>query len=176
VEKRRPQEKAVQKPRPQTRSKQTKQDRKRDNFDVRPNAQETAVARGAFRPGGSSEFFPDGDPDEAVVDLNSREEKYFSYLLHLKQKIEGVWSYPQAAARAGLGGQLTVEFIIANDGELMGVRLLDSSRHTILDESAMRAIKSAAPYHAFPPTLKAKRIRIRANFIYVTNDFFRRIL
>jgi protein TonB len=114
--------------------------------------------------------------EEAVVDINTREDRFFSYLMHLKQKIQGVWVYPQVAARSGLGGSLTVEFSIAKTGDLIAVNLLDSSGHAILDESAMKAIKTAAPYHPFPERLKAQRLRIRANFIYVTSSFFRSIM
>jgi len=144
------------------------------DVDLRPTPQE--IARGLSAPGGSAEFFPDGNIDEAVVDINTRDDRFFSYLRHLKVKIQGVWVYPSAAARSGIGGSLTVEFSIARNGQLLGVNLLDSSGHTILDESAMRAIKDAAPYFPFPERMRAKRLRIKANFIYVTSNYFRSIM
>lgn len=142
--------------------------------DLRPTVQD--IARGLSAPGGSAEFFPEGDIDEAVVDINTREDRFFSYLLHLKRKIQAVWIYPSAAARSGIGGSLTVEFSVARTGELLGVNLLDSSGHTVLDESAVKAIKSAAPYFPFPDRMRAKRLRIKANFIYVTSNYFRSIM
>jgi protein TonB len=147
---------------------------RRKNIDLRPTPQE--IARGLSQAPGSTDFFPDGDVEEAVVDINTREDKFYSYMLHLKKKIEGVWVYPSSAAKSGLGGTLAVEFSIAKDGQLLYVNLLDSSGHTILDESAMRAIKSAAPYFPFPPRLQAKRLKIRANFIYVTSNYLRNIM
>ncbi|MCX5872873.1 MAG: TonB family protein [Deltaproteobacteria bacterium] len=147
----------------------------RKNIDLRPTRSE--IARGlSSSVGGPNDFFPDGDIEEAVVDINTREDKFFSYMLHLKRKIQGVWVYPTAAAQSGLGGSLAVEFSISKEGELLYVNLLDSSGHSILDESAMKAIKSAAPYYPFPPRLHAKRLRIRANFIYVTSNFLRNIM
>ncbi len=144
-------------------------------IDLRPTPGE--IAKGlSSSPSGPSDFFPDGDIEEAVVDINTREDKFFSYMLHLKRKIQGVWVYPTAAAQSGIGGSLSVEFSIAKTGELIYVNLLDSSGHTILDESAIKAIKSAAPYYPFPPRLHAKRLRIRANFIYVTSNFLRNIM
>ncbi|MFH0958566.1 MAG: TonB family protein [Pseudomonadota bacterium] len=144
-------------------------------IDLRPTQGE--IARGlSSSVGGPNEFFPDGDIEEAVVDINTREDKFFSYMLHLKRKIQGVWVYPTTAARSGIGGSLSVEFSIAKNGDLIYVNLLDSSGHTILDESAIKAIKSAAPYYPFPPRLHAKRLRIRANFIYVTSNFLRNIM
>jgi protein TonB len=134
------------------------------------------LSRGVTASSRPSEYFEEGMVEEAVVDINTREERFYSYLLHLKRKIEGVWVYPKVAAKSGLGGKLTLEFLIAKDGELMGVNLLDSSGHTILDQYALRAIKSAAPYHPFPARLKAKRLRIRANFVYLTGRYFGRMM
>lgn len=156
--------------------KPTKNEVRGRKLDLKPNRQEQEIATGLSGRGGTSEFFPEGDLDEAVVDINTREEKFFSYLLHLKRKIQGVWVYPSSAANSGLGGSLTVEFSIAKDGELLYVNLLDSSGHQILDESAVRAIRNAAPYFPFPPRMRAKRLRIRANFIYITSNYFRRIM
>lgn len=142
--------------------------------DLRPTPQE--IARALSGRAGPTDFYPEGDVDEAVVDINTREDRFFSYLLHLKKKIEGVWIYPSTAAKSGLGGELTLEFLVSQEGKLLGVSLLDSSGYSILDQSAIRAIRTAAPYHPFPPRLKAKRLRVRARFIYVTNRYFRRIM
>lgn len=144
------------------------------HVDLRPTPEE--LRTGISGPGGGADFYPDGVVDEAVVDINTREDRFFSYLLHLKRKIQGVWVYPSAAAKSGIGGMLTIEFSIAKNGQLVDVNLLDSSGHAILDESAKTAVKTAAPYHPLPESMKAKRLRIRANFIYVTQNYFRNIL
>ncbi len=151
-----------------------KEDLKHRKVDLRPTAQDMQKAFSAQS--GGSDFYPDGEVEEAVVDINTREDRFFSYLLSLKRKIEAVWIYPQTAAWAGIGGTLTLEFVIAKEGTLERVNLLDSSGHAILDESAQSAIRAAAPYNPFPPSLRAKCLRIRANFIYVTSDFFKRVL
>jgi len=161
------------KPKASTDPKQKHNNREKE-VDLRPTPQE--IAKGLSSGAGSSEFFPDGDAEEAVVDINTREEKFFSYLLHLKRKIQAVWVYPQVASKTGMGGMLTVEFSIARNGELLYVNLMDSSGHPVLDEYALRAIKTAAPYYPFPDRMKAKRLRVRANFIYVTSNFFRSIM
>lgn len=147
---------------------------KNRDVDLRPSPEE--IQKGFSYPGGPSDFNPDGDPDEAVVDINTREERFFSYLLHLRNKIQAVWIYPSAAAKAGIGGGLTIEFSIAKGGELLGVSLLDSSGHRILDESAIKAVKTAAPYNPLPARLHAKRLRVRANFMYITSTYFGKIM
>jgi protein TonB len=165
---------SLNKPKPKLSDSPSKRDLKNRNVDLRPTIQD--LAKGLSGAPGSPDFFPDGEIEEAVVDINTREDRFFSYLLHLKRKIQGVWIYPSVAAKSGLGGSLTVEFSIANTGELLNVNLLDSSGHSILDESAMKAIKSAAPYYPFPSRMRAKKLRVRANFIYVTESFFRNIM
>jgi periplasmic protein TonB len=142
--------------------------------DLLPNSSE--IERVVTGQVGPRDFFDQGTPDEPIVDINTRDDKFFSYLLHLKRKIQEVWVYPRVAAQSGVAGQLTLEFLIARDGQLVGVNLLDSSGHSILDESAIAAIRSAAPYHKFPDRMKAKRLRIRANFIYITQRSFGRIM
>ncbi len=159
----------------ESRSTDSKPKDRRKKIDLRPTPGE--MAKGLSRTfSGPTDFFPNGDIDEAVVDINTREDKFFSYMLQLKRKIQGVWVYPAAAAQSGIGGSLAVEFSIAKNGELLFVNLLDSSGHSILDESAVKAIKAAAPFYPFPPRLHAKRLRIRANFIYVTSSFLRNIM
>ncbi len=121
-------------------------------------------------------LYPEGSPDEPVLDLNTKNDKYFNYLLHLKRKIEAVWVYPRVAAKSGIGGQLTVEFVIGRDGNLKMARLLDSSGHDILDRAALKALEDGSPFNPFPGRFKAKRLRIRANFVYVTQRLFHKVL
>ncbi len=146
-----------------------------NNIDLSANAQEIRQAMSSS-PGGPTSFYPDGEIEEAVVDINTKEDRFASYLLGLKHKIQGVWNYPRVAADAGIGGSLVVEFIIENTGTLKDVSLLDSSGHTILDEAAQKAIRTAAPYNRFPERMKAKKLRVRANFIYVTRNYFRSMM
>ncbi len=152
----------------------SKSDLSNRHIDLRPTPAE--IAKGLSTSGGATQFYPDGSPDEPVIDINTRDNNFFSYLQHLKQKIQAAWIYPSVAARAGIGGSLMLEFLISKEGQLLGVTLLDSSGHTVLDESAMKAIKSAAPFYPFPPRLTAKRIRIRANFVYITGNSFRNFM
>jgi protein TonB len=147
---------------------------RRSSVDLQPTQQE--VARALSGVAGSSDLYLDGAQEEVVVDLNTRDHRFFSYMLHLKRKIESVWVYPRSAEQNGIGGQLTVEFVIAKDGKLIGSTLIDSSGHNILDQAVMTALQSAAPYHPFPPGWGLKRLKIPARFIYVNERYFRRIM
>ena len=149
--------------------------RDKSDVDIRPTIED--FRKGLF--GGdaaSGDYFPEGDLEEAVLDINTKNERFFSYLLHLKQKIEAVWIYPKVASSVGLGGNLTVEFTLSKDGRLAGIGLLDSTGNQILDDAALNAIRDAAPYHPFPPRLKTQRLKIRAKFIYVTTTHFGKVM
>ncbi|NIP99778.1 MAG: TonB family protein [Nitrospinaceae bacterium] len=104
--------------------------------------------------------------DGEVISLDTRESKYASYFARIKEQIEHVWSYPSEAERRGLAGRLTLRFQISKDGNLMNVRLVQPSGSHILDDAALQAVKSAAPYYPFPVTIDKESLSILATFIY----------
>lgn len=104
--------------------------------------------------------------DEESVSLDTTETKYASYFARIKHQIERVWIYPSDAAQKGISGQLTLKFRISKDGNLLGILLIDSSNHEILDIAAEKAVKEAAPFYPFPITIKKEKLSILATFIY----------
>ena len=106
------------------------------------------------------------EDDGEAISLDTRESKYASYFARIKRQIELVWDYPNEAQRKGITGQLTLRFQISRDGNLMNVRLINGSGYNILDEAALQAVKSAAPYYPFPVTIDRETLPILANFIY----------
>jgi protein TonB len=109
--------------------------------------------------------FDDSD-DEEPVSLDTKEVKYASYFARIKHQIERVWIYPSDAAQRGISGDLTLNFRISKDGNLLGVRLIDRSGYEILDMAALKAVKQAAPFYPFPKTIQREKLSIQANFIY----------
>jgi len=102
----------------------------------------------------------EGGGGTRLTALNAPEIQYISYFASIKRKIELVWQYPQDAANAGIQGELTIDFIIARDGSLESVHILQGSGYKILDDEAVGSIRIAAPYYTIP------NLRIRAHFIY----------
>ncbi len=105
------------------------------------------------------------DDGEAIA-LDTRETKYASYFARIKRQIELAWNYPYEAQRKGITGELTLRFQISRDGNLTNVRLINGSGYNVLDEAALQAVKSAAPYYPFPVTIDRETLAILANFIY----------
>ena len=108
----------------------------------------------------------DSEDDGEAISLNTKETRYASYFARIKRQIERVWDYPYEAQRKGITGQLTLRFQISRDGNLMNVKLINSSGYEVLDKAALQAVKSAAPYYPFPVTIDRETLPILANFIY----------
>ena len=106
------------------------------------------------------------EDDGEAISLDTKETRYASYFARIKRQIELVWDYPNEAERRGIVGHLTLRFQISRDGNLMNVRLINGSGYNILDEAALQAVKSAAPYYPFPVTIDRENLLILANFIY----------
>ncbi|MFQ5904789.1 MAG: energy transducer TonB [Candidatus Binatia bacterium] len=106
---------------------------------------------------------------EGAVRLDTREPKYISYFTSIKRAIELVWEYPEPALRHGLQGKLVLEFTILRNGNLEGTRLIRSSGFSVLDQEALRAVKTASPFHPIPPWIGKTRLDIIASFEYYDN-------
>jgi TonB family protein len=104
--------------------------------------------------------------DEAIVSLNTAEFLYVDYFNSIKRAIELVWRYPDEAVIHGISGALSLRFTLKDTGELEDVKLIRTSGHKPLDDEALLAVKVAAPYNAFPPSLTKKRLHIVGTFIY----------
>lgn len=106
------------------------------------------------------------EDDGEAISLDTRESRYASYFARIKAQIKQVWDYPAEAERKGITGELTLRFQISRDGNLMKVELINGSGYNVLDEAALQAVKSAAPYYPFPVTIDRETLPIMANFIY----------
>ena len=106
------------------------------------------------------------DPGEETVTLDSEDETFAPYLKKIKQKIEGIWSYPPEAQARKQEGVSTVVFSLDSRGKLVGSRIAESSGHAALDQGTIDVIRTAAPYEPFPRQINLSRLRIQATFRY----------
>ena len=81
-----------------------------------------------------------------------------AYLESWRNKVEriGNLNYPIEARQQGLEGDLRVLVEIDSAGRLIDVRLLESSGSSVLDASALRIVRLAAPFLPFPDALRAE--------------------
>ncbi len=109
---------------------------------------------------------PEKKPGDDSVTLDTDEFKFISYNRWLKIKVESVLKYPELAAISGYQGTLYIKFDILKDGSLGDVEVLKSSGYKILDDEALRAIHSSAPYQPLPEEWNMERYSIRAAVIF----------
>ena len=107
--------------------------------------------------------------NDEPIPLDTKEEKYVSYFSRIKQQIQRVWVYPAQGAKRKLSGEVTLKFEISRDGNLLSLRLINTSGFDVLDINATKAVKEAAPYYPFPATISKKKLSILATFIYSAN-------
>jgi periplasmic protein TonB len=68
------------------------------------------------------------------------------YLKMVRMMIEKHKVYPQAAPKRRLQGRALVRFVILSDGSMTDLTLVKTSRHGILDEAALAAVRNAGPF------------------------------
>jgi periplasmic protein TonB len=113
---------------------------------------------------------------EGPIRLDTNNPQYVTYFNSIKRAIEVVWQYPELALRYGLQGRLLLEFSILGNGDLEGAKIVRSSGSNLLDEEALRAVKTAAPFGPIPPWIGRNRVDIIASFEYVDNRLNYRFL
>jgi protein TonB len=105
------------------------------------------------------------DGDDSIP-LNTKDAKYVSYFSRVKQQIQRAWIYPSQATKNPMGGELSLKFEISKDGNLLSLRLINTSGSNILDANAIKAVRGAAPYYPFPRTIPKEKLSILATFVY----------
>lgn len=104
-----------------------------------------AIAGGAPPRAGSTEETPGGGPGEqARGDLRG-------YHRNLYRAVSAAKRYPEDARRLGLEGHALLAVRIDRAGRIVGKpRVLESTRHDVLDDEALRMVESAAPFPPLP--------------------------
>jgi len=97
------------------------------------------------------------------IQADTRESDVAVYLDAWRRKIErvGTVNFPDAVRRRQLSGTPIIDVTIGADGHLLKAEVRRTSGEPEIDEAAMRILKLAAPYDAFPRALGAKHDEIR---------------
>jgi len=86
-----------------------------------------------------------------------------AWLIKVQKKIYQVWL---ENAPRGLPGKVVAGLAVRSDGQLLNIRILESSGVVVLDEYAVEAIRTAAPFPPFPPSMKSDVKAFRTRFDY----------
>jgi periplasmic protein TonB len=88
-------------------------------------------------PNAAADVAPAADPS-----LLARYGQALSELLARQQR------YPRLAAARGWEGDVVLKLVIARKGQLVGVQVVRSSGHAVLDENALELVAAAQPFPA----------------------------
>jgi protein TonB len=93
-----------------------------------------------------------------LTSVSTRTAVEAAYLQSWRRKVEAIGNlnYPAEARRQSLEGDLRMLVEIDASGELIDVRILESSGSDVLDQAALRIVRLAAPYLPFPESLRAE--------------------
>ena len=104
------------------------------------------------------------------ISINTKEKKYVSYFGRVKKQVNQVWTYPTQEIGRNIGGSVVIRFEISKDGNLIRVRLVNTSGYDSFDKNAIEAVKNAAPYPPFPRTFSKNKLSIETTFVYNPPD------
>lgn len=91
-------------------------------------------------------------PNKEFLSPSTKSNEAAQYLDTWRKKVEKVGNanYPVKARAEGLSGSLIVSVEINRNGTIAAVNIDKPSPHKILNDSALRFVRNAAPYPAFP--------------------------
>ncbi|MDE2586340.1 MAG: energy transducer TonB, partial [Betaproteobacteria bacterium] len=94
-------------------------------------------------------------PRKKFLGTRAEEYRFAQYMEDWRLKVErvGTLNYPEPA-RGKLYGSLVLTVVINADGSIDKVELERSSGQKVLDDAALRIVKMAAPYAAFPADIR----------------------
>jgi len=94
-------------------------------------------------------------PKRTFIGARTEEYRYAQYVEDWRTKVEriGNLNYPEIARSQKIYGSLTLTVSIRADGSVESIEINRPSGQRILDASAIRIVKLAAPYPPFPPDI-----------------------
>ncbi len=123
----------------------------------------------AGRPGLSSQLGEGGSAGNPEAGHGSRpgvnaqqDIDYGPFMAELERRIKRNWSPP----RAGSSKRVKLRFLLARDGRLLDISVLQSSGETATDEAAIKAVKLSAPFRNIPPQVRDETLPIEFTFDY----------
>ncbi|RKZ75410.1 MAG: hypothetical protein DRR19_29345 [Candidatus Parabeggiatoa sp. nov. 1] len=95
-------------------------------------------------------------PRSTFIHSSTREYKYANYMDAWRRKAEGIGNtnYPDKVRRKKLSGSLILDVALNSNGTIHNVEIKESSKYQIIDEAALRIVRLAAPFDAFPESIR----------------------
>ncbi len=88
------------------------------------------------------------------------------YFDMVRLKIENCKKYPEVAKSKHIEGRVTIQFMIAADGQIYSLKVVKQARYSILDKAALDAVKKAAPFPRPPPNLFKEPLNVEITILF----------
>ncbi len=98
--------------------------------------------------------------------LNTDDIQFGSFLRRFETAVYGVWRYPQEAALKGIEGVTPIKITFNRNGEIVKVKLLESSGSRILDDEVFRTLRLIGPMGNLPKAYGKEEFNLIAFFQY----------
>lgn len=98
--------------------------------------------------------------------MDTDDIRFGSFLRHLETAVYGTWNYPLEARQRGISGVTPVKITFNKSGEIVQVKLLDSSGSSILDDEVLRTLKQLGAIGSFPKGYTKETFSLIAFFQY----------
>lgn len=102
-------------------------------------------------------IYPEYLQEEAVLN---------NYILEIQKIIFSSLDYPRLAEEAGWQGTVKLKIHLSSDGEVIDIRVSESSGYVSFDNNVVNVVKSLSPYPPFPPSLELKDLWIDIPIVY----------
>ncbi len=106
-----------------------------------------------------------GESNEISADQMGKIKLAFSS--QVRTKIAQTKYYPRMARKRGFEGEPVVAFTLGTSGDLLDITINNPSKHKLLDEAALDAVRSASPYPSIPELLKLKTLRFKLPISFI---------
>jgi len=107
---------------------------------------------------------PEELPAQAVV--IDAADPVTKYAMIIQNRILESLTYPNAAKQAGFQGTVKLGLHLAHNGQLIGVKIKDSSGYKILDDDALAIAKAITSYPPFPTALEQEELWVNIPIMY----------
>lgn len=110
--------------------------------------------------------FSDDIEEGTTKFLNTDDIQFGSFLRRFETAVYGVWRYPQEAAQKGVEGVTPIKITFNKNGEIVKVKLLESSGSRILDDEVFRTLRLIGPMGNLPKAYGKDEFNLIAFFQY----------
>lgn len=88
------------------------------------------------------------------------QQVFADYMQEIKNRIQKTWNPPDFM----MEGHALIVFKVLRNGELLDIRILESSKNALFDESSIEAVRKSAPFKPFPQNTTRETITIKYSF------------